>query len=69
MTNYNSANIGKKCKSLEDKVFIAIERLLRSSGHSCGHLVSVVAEANKYCYKTFSGEIGVVDQKFIHDLI
>lgn len=50
------------------QIFVAIETLLRSSGH-CGHLVSVVDEANKYCYKTFDGKIGVVDKKFIHDRI
>lgn len=49
------------------QIFIAIETLLRSSGHYCAHLVSVVDEANKYCYKTFDGAIGVVDKDFIHD--
>lgn len=51
-----------------DQIFKAIESLLRSSGH-CGQLVSVVDEANKYCYKTFDGTIGTVDKLFIHDRI
>lgn len=42
------------------QIFIAIESLLRISGH-CPHLVSVVTEAHKYCYKTFDGAIGTVD--------
>ena len=50
----------------ETQIFIAIETLLRSSGY-CGQLVSVVAEANRYCYKTFDGKIGIVDMGFIHD--
>ncbi len=51
-----------------DQIFLAVEKLLRSSGH-CGQLVSVVSEASKYCYKTVDGKIGVVDQHFIHELI
>lgn len=51
------------------QIFTAIETLLRSSGLYCHHLVSVVDEANKYCYKTFDGVIGVVDKEFIHDRI
>lgn len=50
------------------QIFQAIESLLRTSGH-CPHLVSVVDEANKYCYKTFDGKIGTVDKAFIHDRI
>lgn len=50
------------------QIFTAIETLLRSSGY-CPHLVSVVNEANRYCYKTFDGNIGVVDMAFIHDRI
>jgi hypothetical protein len=49
------------------QIFVAIETLLRASGCNCHHLVSVVDEANKYCYKTFDGKIGVVDKSFIHD--
>ena len=52
------------------QIFTAIERLLRTSGAGyCPHLVSVIDEANKYCYKTFDGKIGVVDKAFIHDRI
>lgn len=51
-----------------DQIFKSIESFLRSSGH-CGQLISVVDEANKYCYKTFDGVIGVVDKNFIHDRI
>jgi hypothetical protein len=51
------------------EIFVAIETLLRVSGHYCHHLVSVVDEANKYCYKTFDGKIGVVDKSFIHSRI
>ena len=58
----------KKCHSFEDKVFIVIEYLLRQSKPSI-HLVSVVDEAKKYCYKTFDGTIGTVNKEFIHDLI
>lgn len=50
------------------QIFTAVEKLLRMSGH-CAHLVSVVDEANKYCYKTFDGAIGTVDKAFIHDRI
>lgn len=53
---------------IEDKIFISIEQLLRTSGY-CGQLVSVVDEANKYCYKTFDGKIGTVDKSFILDRI
>lgn len=55
--------------SFEDKVFKAIERLLRTSGFNCWVLVSVVDEANKYCYKNQDGEIGTVDKSFLHDRI
>jgi hypothetical protein len=68
MNNNISAKRGEKCQSFEDKVFLSIQSLLRSSGH-CGQLVSVVDEANKYCYKTVDGKIGVVDKYFIHDRI
>lgn len=54
----NSANISE-----EDKVFMAIERLLNR------HIVSVNDEASKYCYKTVSGEIGTVGKEFIQDRI
>lgn len=47
----------------EDRVFLAIEFLLRAP------IVSVVDEANKYCYKTWQGEIGVVDKEFIDDRV
>ena len=53
---------------IEDKIVISIEQLLRTSGYS-GQLVSVVDEANKYCYKTFDGKIGTVDKSFILDRI
>ena len=65
---YNQANKGQNCQSLEDKIFLSIEQLLRLSGY-CGHLVSVCDEANKYCYKTFDGKIGTVNKSFIHDRI
>lgn len=55
--------------SFDDKIHLAIERLLRTSGNTNWNIVSVVHEAKKYCYKTFSGEIGVVDKDFIHDRI
>ena len=67
-TNYSSAKTTNNCQSFDDKVFLSIESLLRSSGH-CGQLVSVVDEANKYCYKTLDGKIGTVDKSFIHDRI
>lgn len=51
-----------------NQIFLAIESLLRSSGH-CGQLVSFVAESSKYCYLTFDGVIGTVDMNFIHDRI
>lgn len=69
MSYKTSANYTGLCQTFEDKVFLSIESLLRSSGHRCRQLVSVVSEANKYCYKTFDGVIGVVDQKFIHERI
>lgn len=54
----------------DEQVFIAVETLLRNSGPMyCGQLVSVVEEANKYCYKTFDGAIGTVDKGFIKDRI
>jgi hypothetical protein len=45
-----------------DRVFCAIQDLEQK------HVVSVVDEAKKYCYKLFSGEIKVVDKAFIIDL-
>lgn len=45
------------------KIHAAIERLTNK------HIVSVNEEANKYCYKCFTGEIGVVDKSFIKDRI
>ena len=53
----------------EDKVFLAIERLLRTSGHQEWNLAGVVDEARKYCYKTVAGTIGTVDKSFIQDRI
>lgn len=53
--------------SFDDKVLLSIESLLRVSGKDSWNVVSVVAEANKYCYKTFDGSIGVVDMAFIND--
>lgn len=47
----------------EDKVHLTLERLLQK------HLVSVVEESRYYCYKCFTGEIGVVRKEFIHDRI
>jgi hypothetical protein len=53
----------------EDKVFKAIERLLKSSNIAEWNIVSVVCEAKKYCFKKLSGEIGTVDISFIDDRI
>jgi hypothetical protein len=53
----------------EDQVFKAVERLLRTSGLSDWNCVSVVAEASRYCYKTFSGQIGTVRMDYLHDRI
>jgi len=55
--------------SFEDKVHMAIERLLRTSGYNSWNVVSVADEAKKYCYKTVSGEIGTVDKTFLHSRI
>ncbi len=55
--------------SFEDKVFKAVERLLRTSGHDFWNIVSVVDEASRYCYKKADGTIGTVDRSFIHDRI
>ena len=52
-----------KTMSFEAKVHRAIERLLDS------HVVSVVNEASKYCYKTCEGIIGTVDMAFIDDRV
>ena len=49
--------------SNDAKVHRAIERLLDS------HVVSVVNEASRYCYKTVDGVIGVVDMSFINDRV
>ena len=49
--------------SQEDKVHKSIEKLLNT------HVVSVVDEARKYCYKTFNGVIGAVDKGFIDDRV
>ena len=32
------------------------------------HVVSVVAEAKKYCYKCFDGTIGTIDLDFANDI-
>jgi hypothetical protein len=53
----------------DDKVYKAIERLLRTSGHTEWMIISVVSEARKYCFKKLSGEIGTVDIDFITDRI
>jgi len=53
----------------EDKIFLAIERLLCTSGHQAWHLTSVVDEASNYCYKTITGTIGTVNKKFIQERI
>jgi len=52
-----------KGMSQDAKIHRAIERLLDS------HVVSVVCEASRYCYKTVHGAIGVVDQSFINDRV
>jgi len=52
-----------KTMSAEAKTHRAIERLLDS------HVVSVVNEASKYCYKTCEGIIGTVDIAFINDRV
>lgn len=49
--------------SNDAKVYRAIERLLDS------HVVSVVNEASRYCYKTVDGVIGAVDMSFINDRV
>ncbi len=56
-------------KSDDDKVLLCIERLLKSNGESDCTIVSVVDEANKYCYKTALGKVDVVDKSFIDDRI
>lgn len=55
--------------SFEDKVFRTIERLLRNSGRESWMLVSVVDEANCFCYKTVHGVIGTVRRDYIIDRI
>jgi hypothetical protein len=55
--------------TFEDKVLLAIERLLLTSMYPSFNVVSVVDEANKYCYKTVDGTIGTVDKNFIHDRV
>lgn len=52
-----------KTMGQDAKVHRAIERLLDS------HVVSVVSEASRYCYKTVEGTIGVVDMAFINDRV
>ncbi len=49
----------------DGQIFKAIDSLLQVSGR--GHLVSVVDESNKFCFKTFTGEIGTIDKSFIYD--
>lgn len=51
------------------QVLMAVERLLRTSGYRSWNVVSVCDEANRYCYKTASGEIGTVRKDFLHDRI
>lgn len=53
----------------EDVIQKAIERLLKTSGYSSWNIVSVVDEANKYCYKTVDGTIGTVRKDFLQDRI
>lgn len=55
--------------SFDDKVFKAVERLLRTSGHDSWMIVSVVDEANKYCFKKVDGTIGTVSKSYLHDRI
>lgn len=55
--------------SFDDKVFKAIERLLRTSGFDNWNIVSVVDEANRYCYKKADGTIETVDKSFLNDRI
>jgi hypothetical protein len=55
--------------SFEDKVFRTIERLLRNSGRESWNVVSVVDEANHYCYKTVNGVIGTVRRDYVHERI
>lgn len=47
----------------DDKIHKAIEYLIQE------HVVSVVSESKKYCYKTFNDKIGVVDIDFINDRV
>lgn len=53
----------------DSQIIIAIETLLKNTGYKSTHVVSVVDEANKYCYKTFDGTIGTVHKDFLHDRI
>lgn len=53
----------------EDKVFKAIERLLRTSGFECWNCTSVCDEVRNYTYKTLDGKVGVVSKEFINDRI
>lgn len=52
-----------KTMNQDAKVHRAVERLLDS------HVVSVYSESRNYCYKTFTGKIGVVDIDFINDRV
>lgn len=59
----------KSTMSEDAKVMRTIELLLKNSGHEHWNIVSVVAEANKYCYKLCAGGIDVVDKQFIDDRV
>jgi len=47
--------------SSDDRVFAFIQDTVGKQ------IVSVVAEAKKYCYKCFDGTIGTIDLDFVND--
>jgi len=54
--------------SMDDKVHLAIESLLKSGGSNDWNIVSVNKEAKSYCYKTVDGTIGTVSIEFIESM-
>jgi hypothetical protein len=48
--------------SNEERVHRVIESMVGQ------HIVSIVDEAKKYCYKCFDGTIGTIDRDFVHDI-
>jgi hypothetical protein len=49
-------------KPTYNQIFKAIELLTKM------HIISIVEEANNYCYKSFSGKIGVIRKEFVNDI-